>query len=154
LQRDRKNAQALTQIAQAYRTKGLYDQAIEAARAAVQLKPTYSEPHLWMADSLRISGNLAEAAREYDRYLKLQDFDSHLAGKLNKWVIGFTIGVGGSLGRGKKAAQHDIWQEMHSHAYLGLCDTERLMKHYPSAIVYCQKALNYDPKDPYSHYTL
>src|ERR1035438_9020432 len=60
-QREPANSVALTLIAQAYRFKALYPQSIEAARKAIRINPKTAEPHLWLADSLRLSGKFAEA---------------------------------------------------------------------------------------------
>ena len=150
LVRDPKNAVALTMQAQAYRFKELYAQSIESARQAVQLTPKSAEPHLWMADSLRLSGNLSEARAEYDQYLKLSDFDSHLGGQLNYYVLGSLFG----LGRKSHAAVHDIWSELRSLAYFGICDCERRQSHFDQAIAACQRSLSYYSKDPFAHYAL
>ena len=150
LVREPNHAEALTMQAQAYRFKALYAQSIESARKAVQLTPKNAEPHLWMADSLRLSGKLADARAEYDQYLKLSDFDSHLAGQLNYYVLGSLFG----LGRKSHAAVHDIWSELRSLAYFGVCDCERRQSHFDQAIAACQKSLSYFSKDPFAHYAL
>jgi len=150
LARQPDDALALTMQAQAYRFKALYGRSIESARRAVQLSPKKAEPHLWMADSLRLSGKLAEARAEYDQYLKLSDFDSHLAGQLNYYVLGSLFG----LGRKSHAAVHDIWSELRSLAYFGICDCERRQSHYDLAIAACQKSLSYYSNDPFAHYAL
>ena len=64
------------------------------------------------------------------QYLKLSDFDSKLAGQLNYYVLGSLFG----LGKKKRAAQHDIWQDLRSLAYFGICDCERKLTHFDSAI--------------------
>ena len=150
LTRQPKHAVALTMLAQAYRLKDLYPQSIDAARKAIQLTPANAEPHLWMADSLRLSGKWNDAPAEYDRYLKLSDFDSHLAGQLNYYVLGSLIG----FGRRKRAAQQDIWKDLRSLAYFGICDCQRQLKNFDLAIAACQKSLTYDGGDPYAHYAL
>jgi tetratricopeptide (TPR) repeat protein len=150
LVRQPNHAMALTMLAQAYRLKGLYPQSIEAARKAVQLTPKNAEPHLWMADSLRLSGKYADAKSEYSQYLALSDFDSHLAGQLNYYVLGSLFG----LGKKKRAGTHDIWSDLRSLAYFGLCDCERKMSNFDLAIGYCQRSLSYDPQDPYAHFAL
>ena len=150
LVRDPNNVDALTQQAQALRFKALYPQSIEAARKAVQLAPTLAEPHLWMADSLRLSGKYADSGAEYVQYLKLSNLNSHLAGQLNYYVLGSLIG----FGKKKRAAEQDIWKQQRSLAYYGLCDAEGLQKRFHSAIPYCQQALSYDPQDVFAHYTL
>lgn len=145
-----KHAVALTMLAQADRFKELYAQSIEAAQQAVKLAPKSAEPHLWMADSLRLSGKYPAAEGEYGEYLRLSDFNSKLAGQLNYYVLGSLIG----LGKKKRAAEQDIWKEMRSLAYFGMCDCERKLNNYDSAIGYCVKSLTYYDKDPYAHYAL
>jgi tetratricopeptide (TPR) repeat protein len=150
LQRDPKHTTSLTLIAQAYRLKELYPQSIEAARAAIKTAPKSAEPHMWLAESLRLSGKYDESKREYEEYLRLSDFDSKLAGQLNYYVLGYLVG----MGRKKRAAQQDIWRDLRSLAYFGMCDAERKLNRFDQAIEYCTRSLIYDPKDPYSHYAL
>jgi tetratricopeptide (TPR) repeat protein len=150
LQRQPKHSVALTLLAQAYRLKELYPQSIDAARQAIRLAPKVAEPHLWMADSLRLSGKYVDARSEYNEYLQFSDFDSKLAGQLNYYVLGFLAG----FGKKKRAAQQDIWRDLRSLAYFGICDSERNLANFDSAINSCQKALAYDSKDPYAHYAL
>ena len=103
-----------------------------------------------MGDSLRLSGKPAESEAEYIQYLKLSNLNSKLGGQLNYYVLGSLIG----FGKKKRAAEQDIWKQQRSLAYYGLCDAERLQKHYHSAIPYCQQALSYDQQDALAHYTL
>lgn len=150
LVRDPNNVDALTQQAQALRFKDLWARSIESARKAIRLQPTLAEPHLWLADSLRLNGKPAEAQAEYIEYLKLSNLNSKLGGQLNYYVLGFTLG----MGKKKRAAEEDIWKQQRSLAYYGLCDAERLTKNYQTAIRYCQQALSYDPKDALAHFVL
>jgi tetratricopeptide (TPR) repeat protein len=150
LTRQPDNAVALTMLAQAYRFKELYAQSIEAARKAIRLTPKNAEPHLWLGDSLRLSGKLADAGAEYDQYLKLSDFDSKLAGQLNYYILGSLFG----LGRRKHGSQEDIWKDLRSLAYFGICNCQYQLKQYDPAIASCQKALTYSGQDPYAHYDL
>jgi tetratricopeptide (TPR) repeat protein len=150
LTRQPDHAVAWTMLAQADRFKELYPQAIEAARKAIQLSPKNGEPHLWLADSLRLSNKMADAIPEYVQYLKLSDFDSKLAGQLNYYVLGSLFGIG----RKKRAAERDIWKDLRSLAYFGICECHRLQADYDQAIGYCQKTLSYDARDPYAHYAL
>jgi hypothetical protein len=149
-QRDKSNATALYLQAQAYRMKELYPQSIDSARASIKLAPAAAEPHLWLAESLRLSGKYPDASAEYTEYLRLSDFDSKLAGRMNYYVLGFLAGVG----RKKRAAQTDTWRDMRSLAYFGLCDAERKQNHFDLGVAYCQKSLAYDSNDPYTHYAL
>lgn len=149
-QREKSNAMALYLQAQAYRMKELYPQSIESARAAIKLTPEVAEPHLWLAESLRLSGKYNESTDEYAAYLRLSNFDSKLAGQMNYYVVGFLVG----LGKKKRAAQTDTWRDLRSLAYFGLCDAERKQSHFDTAVAYCQKSLAYDKSDPYTHYAL
>ena len=144
------HAVALTMLAQADRLKELYPQSIDAARKAIRLTPKDAEPHLWLGDSLRLTGELADAQSEYDQYLALSNFDSHLAGQLNYYVLGSLFG----MGKKHHAGTRDIWRELRSLALFGLCDCEYRQKQYDLAIGYCQKSLTYYSKDPYAHYAL
>ncbi|MGA2436007.1 MAG: tetratricopeptide repeat protein [Bryobacteraceae bacterium] len=148
--RDRNDGTANYLLAEAFRRKGDYAQAIDAARIAIRMVPTNAEAHFWLADSLRLNGQFQDSKPEYEAYLRLSDFDSKLAGKLNYYALGFLIG----MGKKKRAAQTDIWKDLRSLAYFGLCDSERKLKNFAAAIGYCQRSLAYDPDDPYVHYAL
>ncbi len=150
IQREPNNAMALYLQAQAYRMKELYPDSIDAARKAIQLTPNNGEAHFWLAESLRMSGKYQESAGEYNQYLRLTDFDSKLAGKINYYAVGFLIG----MGRKKRAAQRDVWSDLRNMAYFGICDSYRKLNQFDTAIPYCQKALTYDPSDAFVHYAL
>jgi tetratricopeptide (TPR) repeat protein/uncharacterized caspase-like protein len=150
VQRDPKNAMAQYLLAQAYRMKSLYKESIEAARLAIQLNPSNPESRFWLAESLRLSGDYRQSINTYGEYLKLSDFDSKLAGQLNYYVLGYLIG----MGKKKRAAQADIWRDLRSLAYFGVCDDYRKLSDFDSAIANCQRSLGYDPEDPYVHYAL
>ena len=150
LQRQPDHVLALTLQAQALRMKELYPDSVESARRAIKLAPRNAEPHMWLAESLRLSGKYDDARKEYEEYLRLSDFDSKLAGQFNYYVLGFLAG----LGRKKHAAQRDIWRDLRSLAYFGMCDCERKLSRFDPAIDYCQKSLTYDQADPYAHFAL
>ncbi|HET6962781.1 MAG TPA: tetratricopeptide repeat protein [Terriglobia bacterium] len=135
-------------LAQAYRMKDLYPQSIDAAGKAIQLMPKNAEAHFWLAESLRMSKKYEQARTEYLDYLRLSDFDSKLAGKMNYYVLGFLAG----LGKKKRAAQQDIWKDLRSLAYFGVGDCERLLSNPDAAIDYYLKSLSLDPEDPLVHY--
>lgn len=150
LQRDPNHTGALTMLAQAYRFKQLYPQSIDSARKAIRLTPQSAEPHLWLGDSLRLSGQYGDAKSAYADYLRLSDFDSRLAGKLNYYVLGSLFG----MGRKKRAGTRDIWKELRGLAYFGLCDCERKLSNFDAAVSDCERSLSYDAHDPYAHYAL
>ena len=150
IQRDKQVGIAWYLLAEAYREKEAYPEAIDAAQNALRLIPGKAEAHFWLAEGLRMNGQLEQAEKSYVDYLRLSDFDSKLAGQLNYWVLGFLIGHG----RKTHAGQRDIWNDLRSLAYFGLCDCSRQLGRYDEAIGYCQRAVAYDPKDPYIHYLL
>ena len=150
VRRDTKNSLAWGLLAQAFCRKNSFSESIDAGRKAIKLSPLNAEVHLWMAESLRLSNQFKESIPEYDSYLKLSDFDSKLAGKVNYYVLGFITG----MGRKKRANLTDVWRELRSLAYFGLCDSERRLSRFDAAIQHCQIALGYDPNDPYTHYAL
>jgi tetratricopeptide (TPR) repeat protein len=149
-QRDKRHPLAWYLQAQAYRMKEMYGDSIESARRAIQIAPQNAEARFWLAESLRMHGKPAESTPEYLAYLRLSDFDSKLAGKLNYYVGGFLIGYG----RKKRAAQRDIWKDLRSLAYFGLCENAKNLKQYNEAIGYCRQAINYDPEDAFAYYLL
>ena len=150
LQRKPNDPVTLTNLAQAYRMKGLFPESVESARKAVSFAPEYAEPHLWMGESLRLSAHYDASLAEYGLYLKLSNFQSKLSGQLNYYVVGYLIG----MGKKNRATQQDIWKDLRNLAWFGSCDCERKLKHYDLAIPDCQKALTYDPSDAYTHYAL
>jgi tetratricopeptide (TPR) repeat protein len=99
---------------------------------------------------MRMKKQSAASTSEYETYLRLSDFDTGMAGKLNYYVVGYLAG----MGRKRRAAQQDIWQELHSLAYVGMCENAKDLKQYETAIQHCRRALRYDPSDPFAHYLL
>jgi tetratricopeptide (TPR) repeat protein len=148
LRRNSKDVQTLYLRAQAYRIKERYDDAIESARAAIAISPNIAEPHFWLAESLRMKGDYKDSRREYVNYLRYSNFDSGMAGNLNYYVVGFLVGHG----KRRRAAQKDIWQDLRSMAYFGLCDCAFRDQKLTDATLFCQKSLQYDPDYPYAHY--
>jgi tetratricopeptide (TPR) repeat protein len=151
VQREPKHAMAQYLLAQAFRMKEQYALAMEHARAAVKLQPGNAEAHFWLAEALRMSAQYEEAKREYLEYLRLSNFDSGVARKINYYALGF---LAGRYGKKSRASQRDIWKDLRSQAYFGLCDCEYLSKRYEAAVGYCQRALSYSSGDPYTHYVL
>jgi tetratricopeptide (TPR) repeat protein len=148
--RDKKNGLAYYLLANAYFLKDDYAQSIDAAKEAIRLIPAKAESHFWLANSLHMSGKADDAKHEYQEYLRLSNFDSHLAGQLNYWVRGFLIGGGHK----SKASVRDIWKDLRSLAYFGMCDCDRQQKRFDEAIAECRTSLTYDPEDSRTHYLL
>lgn len=150
IQRDKNNGVAHYILAGAYRQKSDYAQSIDAAREAIRLMPRNAESRFWLAESLRKMRKFSEARREYRAYLQLSDFDTKAAGQFNYWVRGFIIGGG----RKSRASVKDIWKDLRSLAYFGVCDCDRLEGRYDEAIEQCRLAIRYDPDNVYNYYAL
>jgi tetratricopeptide (TPR) repeat protein len=148
--RDKKNGLAYYLLANAYFLKDDYAQSIDAAKEAIRLIPGKAESYFWLANSLHMSGKLDDAKQAYQDYLRLSNFDSHLAGQLNYWVRGFLIGGGHK----SRAGTRDIWKDLRSLAYFGLCDCDRQLKRFDEAIAECRTSLTYDAEDSRTHYLL
>jgi hypothetical protein len=151
VQRDHNHGMANYLLAEAFRMKEQYQQSIECARTAIRVSPRNAEAHFWLAESLRMGGDWEESKREYLEYLRLSNFDSGLVRKFNYHALGF---LAGKFGKKTRASQHDIWQDLRSLAFFGLCDAERSLKRYDAAIGYCQRSLSLHPNDAYVHYVL
>src|SRR4051794_3601461 len=150
IQRDKTYGLAWYLLAYAYCLKDDYPQSIDAARQAIKLIPNKAESHFWLAEGLHLSGKLDDAKKSYQDYLRLSNFDSKLAGQLNYWVLGFLVGNG----RKSRASVRDIWKDLRSLAYFGLCDCDRQLKRFDEAIDWCRMSLQYDPEDPRTHYLM
>lgn len=148
LRRKPKDVETLYLRAQAFRLKDRYEEAIESARAAIAVNAKAAEPHLWLAESLRMQGDYAESRVQYVEYLKLSNFDSGMAGNLHYYVVGSLIG----LGKRTRAAQRDIWKELRGRAYFGLCDCAHKQEKIDDALLFCSRSLQYDAEEPYTYY--
>ncbi len=137
-------------MSQAYARKSSFEQGRDAAQKAVKLSPARGEAHFWLATCLRHLNQFATAEQEYKAYLQLSDYDSGKGGKVNYYLLGYTLG----LGKKRRAAQSDIWRELRGEANLGICDCEALQKNFSAALPYCQKALTYTPQDLWANYRL
>ena len=137
-------------LAQAFIRKGALSEGERFARESIRLNAGHAEAHFWLAEGLRFDKKCPESRREYAEYLRLSDFDSKLAGKLNYYVLGYLAGIG----KKKRAAQTDIWRELQFMAHFGLCDCARMSKEYDVAIRSCQQALSLDNSDLFAHYAL
>ncbi len=150
VRRNPNNSLTQSLLAQAFTRKGSLPEAERYARESVRINPGHPEAHFWLAESLRYGKQCPEAQKEYNQYLRLSDFDSKLAGKLNYYVLGYLVG----MGKKKRAAETDIWRELRLLANFGLCDCGRMLKQFDSSIAFCQQALSFDASDMGSNYAL
>lgn len=150
VQREPGNALAWYLMSIAFSRKEVYPEAVRTARESLRLAPAKAETHFWLAEALRLTLAWKDAEPEYRQYLQLSNFDSGLGGKVNYYLAGYLFG----MGKKRRAAQADIWKEMHSEANFGLCECEAHQKRFDEAIGDCQKALAFDPTDPFAHFLL
>ncbi len=137
-------------LSQAFARKGDYKDGKTAAMQAVAKTPKNAEAHFWLAECQRQLDQPTDAIHEYNQYIALSNFDSGFGGKLNYYLAGYLFGAGSKT----RAAQTDIWRELRGQAYLGICDSEWMLKSYDAAIADCQHALTYIPKDLFANYRL
>ena len=57
-------------------------------------------------------------------------------------------------GRKSRASVRDIWKDLRSLAYFGMCDCDRQLKRFDEAIEECRTSLTYDPDDSRTHYLM
>jgi tetratricopeptide (TPR) repeat protein len=150
VQHEPENSLTNALLSQAFTRKEAYGEGEKFGREAVRINPGHAEAHFMLAEALRGGKKCDESKKEYETYLRLSDFDSKLAGKLNYYMLGYLVG----MGKKKRAAQTDIWRELQFMANFGLCDCDRMSQQFDSAIHHCQVALTQDPKDPIAHYDL
>ena len=93
-QRDKTNAVALYMQAQAYRMKDLYPQSIDSARASISLAPARGRTPPVAGGEPSAEWKFPIRSTEYTSILRLSDFDSKLAGRMNYYVLGFLAGIG------------------------------------------------------------
>ncbi|HUQ91468.1 MAG TPA: tetratricopeptide repeat protein [Bryobacteraceae bacterium] len=148
IQRDKNHAMSWYLLAQAYRFKDLFKETIEAAENAVRLTPKNAEAYFYLAEGLRLEKRFSDAIPVYREYLKLSNFDSSAMQKVGYYAIGF------GMFKKKRAGTSDVWRDLRSLAYFGLCDCERRVYHFDNAIVYCQKSLSFDKEDAFTHFAL
>ncbi len=137
-------------LSQAFARKGDYKDGMTAAQQAVAKTPRNAEAHFWLAECMRQLNMPADAIREYNQYIALSNFDSGFGGKLNYYLAGYLFGAGSKT----RAAQTDIWRELRGQAYLGICDSDWMLKTYDTAIADCQHSLTFIPKDIFANYRL
>jgi tetratricopeptide (TPR) repeat protein len=58
------------------------------------------------------------------------------------------------MGKKKRASQEDIWKDLRSLAWFGVCDSHRKLNQFGQAIEACREALRYDSGDAFTHYVL
>jgi tetratricopeptide (TPR) repeat protein len=153
-----KNDIAFSHLARAYLDKAIWNRAIEAAGQAIALNVRNDQAYLWRADALRRSAATLDASgrtltynnsvESYQSYLDLSNFSSSASGRLAYYLIGF------GLGSRRHADRQMIYAYQRSLAFMGLCECEDKLGNFQRAKDYCQRAIKYDPNEPFARFLL
>ena len=135
VQHEPENSLTNALLSQAFTRKEAYDQGEKFGREAVRINPGHAEAHFMLAEALRGDKKCDESKKEYETYLRLSDFDSKLAGKLNYYMLGYLVGMGKKEALRPKPISGARLQFM---ANFGLCDCDRMSQQFDSAIRHCQ----------------
>jgi tetratricopeptide (TPR) repeat protein len=142
---------AHSHMAQAYRMTGTYDKAVDEARLALKSDPANAQAYLWLGDSFRAQKQWAEARSAYREYIQLTNFDASVPEKIGFYFLGnpFT-----SAFSKKRATQEQVYRDQRNIGFFGLCDCEQRLGNLNRAQEFCQRALSYDPQDPYAYFKI
>ena len=143
-QRDPKNTQGYSHLAEAFLLSKAYDKAEEAATKAIDLSPKNSQAFLFRGDARRMQRRYADAIPDYNTYLQLDDFVAPVYQKVPVWLIGFGMSY-------RNAGQKRVFATQRSSAFFGLCGAETGLKNYLRARDYCEKAIAADKNDATSY---
>jgi tetratricopeptide (TPR) repeat protein len=153
-----RNDTAFSHLSRAYLDKGIWNRAIEAADQAIAVNVRNDQAYLWKADALRrLAANLDASGRipvynnsveSYQNYLGLTNFSSSTSGRLAYYLIGF------GLGSRRHADRQIVYAYQRSLAFMGLCECEDKLGSFQRAKDYCQRAIKYDPNEPFARFLL
>jgi Tfp pilus assembly protein PilF len=143
-QRDPKNSQAYSHLAEAFLLAKAYDKSEEAASKAITLSPKNSQAFLFRGDARRMQKRYTEAIPDYNKYLELDDFVAPIYQKVPVWLIGFGMSY-------RNAGQKRVFATQRSSAFFGLCGCETELKNFLRARDYCDKAIANDKNDATSY---
>jgi tetratricopeptide (TPR) repeat protein len=154
-----KNDEVYAMLARAYWDKGVWAKSIELADQAIMLKESNAQAHLWRADSTRQLAAIekdktrqrslySQAREDYREFLKLTNYSTTTAEWLAFHFVGF------HLGSRKHADRQPAYDALRTSGFLGLCLSEHKVGNPLRAREYCQRALDYSPKDPIAYFLL
>jgi tetratricopeptide (TPR) repeat protein len=160
LRLDPRNDEACSRLSRAYLDKGESGLAVQYADQAIALDPSKYEAYLWRADALRRQAAsekdmlrrpdiYAQAVDSYRSFVSLTNFAGpRLHARLGYYVIGARAGY----------RPHPDRQESFAYqrnlAFAGLCDCEDKLGNLLRAADYCQRAIKYDPNEPFAYFFL
>jgi tetratricopeptide (TPR) repeat protein len=154
---DAENAALDAMLARAYWEKAAWARAVEYADKALALEATNAQAHLWRAEGLRFLSTeqperrlalLTDARTHYHEFLRLTNFSSSFFSRAAYHFVGHGVGSR------RHADRHDAYVSLRIAGYLGLCITEQRVGLLRRAREYCEKALDYDERQPITHFVL
>jgi tetratricopeptide (TPR) repeat protein len=146
-QRDAKNTQAYSHLAEAFLLAKAYDKAEEAGTKAIEVSNKNSQGYLFRGDARRMQKKYTEAIEDYKKYLELDNFIAPVYQKIGVALIGFGLSH-------RNAGQKRVFATQRSSAYFGICGCEAELKKFLRAREYCEKAIANDKSDATSYYML
>ena len=141
-------------LARLYWEREAWEEAVRAARRAIELNPESQQAHLWKADALRMlavgetsprlrAELFGEARDDYRRFLDLTNFESSFGRRLL-----FFFGVAERV----HADREEMYRRSRSSGFLGLCMTEIGLGNPRRARGYCERAIDYREDNVVAHF--
>lgn len=137
---DASNAFVQSLFAEALYLADRPNEAEVAAGRAIALDSSSSQAYFLRGESRRAQSRFDDAAEDYRRALKLQEFGSGLLRAAAFW----TIGTGMKKNRSGRRAQY---RSQAAGEYFGLCASENGRENYQRAIGYCDHVLAINKND-------
>jgi tetratricopeptide (TPR) repeat protein len=115
-------------------------EAEAAAERAIGLDSSSSQAYFLRAESRRAQSRFDDAAEDYRRALKLQEFGSGVLRTSAFWAIGMGM-------RKHRSGRRAQYRSQEASDYFGLCASENGRENYQRAITYCDRVLAIDKND-------
>jgi tetratricopeptide (TPR) repeat protein len=139
-QQDAKNSFADSLLAEALYLADRPEEAEKAANQAIALDESSAQAYLLRAEARRAQSKFDDAAEDYHRVLKLQEYGSGILRVAAFWAIGTGM-------QKHRSGRRVIYRSQAESAYYGLCACENGLEDYQHAIGYCNRVLGLDKND-------
>lgn len=141
VQQDSQNSFAQSLLAEALYLADRPEEAENAANRGVALDPSSAQAYLLRAEARRAQSHFDEAADDYQRVLKLQEYGSGVLRVAAFWAIGTGM-------QKHRSGRRVIYRSQAANANFGLCACENGRQNYQRAIGFCNRVLAIDKNDP------
>jgi tetratricopeptide (TPR) repeat protein len=146
-QQDPKNPFAQSLLAEALYLADRPEESESAANRALALDTSSAQAYLLRAEARRAQSRFDEAADDYRRVLKLQEYGSGVLRVAAFWAIGTGM-------QKHRSGRRVIYRSQAASANYGLCACENGLQDYQRAIAFCDRVLTIDKDDPETHLLL